>query len=212
LEQLFYFSAERNRLEGPIPTTFGDLSDLKTLSLAENRLTFLPSSLPLVGELVFLDLQGNAFQGTLLAEIGQLRQLRMLSLARNQFTGALPVELGELTNLIELHLANNQFNGPIHSQLGQLFNLRELTLNDNLFTGLIPDSFGDLRGLHTLLLQANNLQGTMPSQVCDVFETSMPDVYIDCDEVECDCCNFCCTDNEVCECRYLDTEQEWMCF
>jgi len=59
-----------NKLDGTIPTTIGNLSRLKELSIMENHLS-----------------------GGLPSELGQLTQLESLGIGYNHFTGVIPEEL-----------------------------------------------------------------------------------------------------------------------
>jgi hypothetical protein len=89
-----------NNLEGPIPSTIGNLTDL-----------------------VFLTFWGSNLSGTLPAELGNLVNLEVLSLGNNQFTGAIPSQLTQLTHLVGkgqgpwgedgLSLDYNRLNVPV---------------------------------------------------------------------------------------------------
>lgn len=220
ISALISLSVDNNKFEGTLPTTLGSLTLLKTLSLASNRLTSIPSEVGLLTVLALMDLNDNAFQGTLTSEVGLARELRTLTMARNNLSGQIPSELGFLSKLTVLDLSDNSFNGTIPSELGTSSNaslisnkLRSLSLNGNFLVGTVPESFVNLQRLQTLMLQSNYLLGSMPSVVCDRFNMTLVTVYVDCEEVDCPCCNFCCVDGSGCECRYLNsTDNSWLCF
>ena len=89
-----------NSLDGPIS---GGLTwDLEILDLSNNRLTGpIPSTLGWLTELRTLDLSSNQLSGEILPELGELPNLQEIALAGNQFTGCIPpgLPLREPTNL-----------------------------------------------------------------------------------------------------------------
>jgi hypothetical protein len=204
---------EDNFFSGGIATEIGLLANLRVLSLSNNRLTDFPSDVGLLTRLVFLLMDDNLLGGTLHTEIGQLQDLRTLTFANNALQGSIPTEYGLLTMIREvLDLSKNQLSGRIPSELGRINSrLRGLRLNNNLFSGSVPSAFDQFTKLSELFLQSNDLTGVMPESVCTVFNSTLPTVYIDCEEVDCPCCTFCCTDEEGCVCRYLNTPQEFLC-
>ncbi|CAN1130431.1 Leucine-rich repeat protein 1 [Linum perenne] len=71
-----------------------------------------------------------------------------LSLEDNMLNGSIPAELGNLKNLIVLDLFNNSLSGSIPSSLGSnLESLKFLRLQDNQLTGEIPKSLADIPNL-----------------------------------------------------------------
>lgn len=73
-----------------------------------------------------LDLSGQGLEGSLKAEIFQLKELEVLDLSDNNFTGV-PAEVGRLSNLRILNLSNNPITG-LPYEIGQLQNLEQLDL------------------------------------------------------------------------------------
>ena len=212
MTDLYSFNAENNLLSGPIPTTIGKLVHLKTLTLSKNKLTSIPTEIGQLGDLVFLELQENEFAGALPSEIGMLNGLRQLKLNDNTFGNAMPTELSLLSGLASLDMSYNSFTGPLPPfGLASPNQMRDLRLSHNLLTGSVPPSFANLTGVQTLLLQENNLVGVMPPVVCTVFTATFPTVFVDCDELVCPCCNFCCTDEIGCACQFINSTAEWQC-
>jgi Leucine-rich repeat (LRR) protein len=207
-------SFDDNLFTGPLPTEVGTLKKLAVFSVNRNQLASLPSEIALCDELRFLSLEDNEFSGTLPTELGQLQQLISLSVARNSFVGPIPSELGGLRGLREkLDLSENKFSGRIPSELGQLNGkLRILFLRDNLLTGPVPAELAQLERVNVITLDSNSLTGSMPVEACNDFNKTQPAIFIDCEEVFCPCCNFCCRDGEDCVCRYIDTDDEFLCY
>ena len=60
MTELFSLSIQNNILDGPLPTTTGNLFKLRRVSLANNRLSSRPTEIALLQYLVILDLRDNA--------------------------------------------------------------------------------------------------------------------------------------------------------
>jgi len=212
MTDLFSLAVGNNALSGPIPVTLGNLVGLKTLTLSSNRLTVLPGAIGDLRDLVFLEMQENAFEGSLTTRIGLLGGLRRLKLHNNTFDQQMPSELALMSGLTMLDLSFNSFTGPL-PPFGMVASnqMRNLRLSHNLLTGVVPDSFANLTGLQELLLEGNDLSGVMPEIVCDSFENTFPTVSVDCNELECPCCNFCCVNGEDCFCQFANTTDAWQC-
>jgi Leucine-rich repeat (LRR) protein len=112
-----------------LPTEFGKLYNLKTLSLSAGYIKVLPT------------------------EIGQLYNLKELYLFKNDLD-SLPTEIGKLYNLERLWAGNNRLSLP--TELGQLHNLKELQLHTNNLK-VLPTEFGQLNNLEILILHNNKL-------------------------------------------------------
>ncbi|CAN0891358.1 Leucine-rich repeat receptor-like serine/threonine/tyrosine-protein kinase SOBIR1 [Linum grandiflorum] len=99
-------------LSGTLSSEIGRLSELKELSLRNNRLV---DRIP--------------------PELVNCKNLQTLDLSDNQFSGDVPL----IVNLRFLNLSSNNFCGDL-SFLQHFPNLETLSLSNNLFTGQIPDS------------------------------------------------------------------------
>jgi hypothetical protein len=155
-----------NQLTGPIPTTFGSLSNLITISLLRNQLTgSIPAELGNLSNLTSLGLDANQLTGSIPAELGLLSNLQTIAVSANQLTGVIPSELGNLASLRILRLSFNQLTGEIPPGIANLTNLRTIELHNNQLTGSIPPGLGNLSDLIGLQLQNNQLTGVIPTSL-----------------------------------------------
>ena len=84
-----------------------------------------------------------------------------------------------------------------------------------MLSGPVPSELSQLRKLTTIHLEGNRLSGTIPDPVCTTFNATYPSFSSDCTEFDdnCPCCTTCCgTDGRNCQCRYLNTPREFLCF
>jgi len=93
---------------GPIPPQWGNLANLKDLSL-----------------------QGTNRNGKLPPDIGGLKELVLLDLAGDVLSGEIPSEVGHLPKLTSLLLNDNRLKGSISQTIAQLSALDKLILHDN---------------------------------------------------------------------------------
>ncbi|KAF2320921.1 hypothetical protein GH714_031920 [Hevea brasiliensis] len=113
LSDLRYLSFTQNYLYGSIPQELGQLKDLVSLDLSFDILTGpIPSSLGDLPNLKSLSLTLNSFNGLIPKELGQLKDLVTLDLSNNKLVDPIPPTLGLLTNLTQLHMQYNQFGVP----------------------------------------------------------------------------------------------------
>jgi len=201
-------SLHQNFLEGSIPFEIGDITNLRSLILDSNKFNSMPRDLGFLTMLRVLSIRDNALSGTIPGELGLLTKLTALYLDRNGLRWTIPVQLGQLTELKDgLGLSDNSLVGEIPSELGRLYNLQNLLLGNNKLRGTIPSTLGNINRLHTLRIEGNNLSGIMPSSVCEGFSRDFSTFYADCTEVECPCCNFCCSDaTSQCTCPFEETD------
>ncbi|KAM0010967.1 putative transferase, protein kinase RLK-Pelle-LRR-II family [Helianthus debilis subsp. tardiflorus] len=109
-----------------------------------------------------VDLGNAALSGTLVPQIGLLKNLQYLELYSNNISGPIPNDIGNLTNLVSLDLYLNSFSGPIPVTLGRLSKLRFLRLNNNSLSGPIPMQLTNITSLQVLDLSNNRLSGSVP--------------------------------------------------
>ena len=157
-------------MTGPIPASLGGLSNLRFLSLSQNRLTGpVPAWLGRLSNLQYLILAENELTGTITPELGSLYNLQWLYLSDNQLTGTIPPRLRWLFNLERLILWGNELTGTIPTELGNLGNLQVLSLGGNELTGTIPTELGNLGNLQELYLHGNELSGTIPPHLDSLY-------------------------------------------
>ncbi|OUM58041.1 hypothetical protein PIROE2DRAFT_16801, partial [Piromyces sp. E2] len=146
-------------INGPIPESIGELTELQVLSLDKNKLSgTIPESIGQLTELQELSLDMNKLSGSIPESIGELTQLKELYLTDNQLSGSIPESIGKLTR----DLSINKLSGLIPESIGKLTQLNELVLSNNQLNGSIPESFEQLKNLYSLNLDDNKLSGTIP--------------------------------------------------
>jgi leucine-rich repeat protein SHOC2 len=111
-----------------LPTSIGNLAELKLLDLYKNNLKVIPESIGNLAKLTNLNLNHNQI-ATLPERIGQLTNLTSLVLSDNQLT-SLPANIGNLSNLARLYIRGNLLTS-FPSSMGNLSNLREIYIDDN---------------------------------------------------------------------------------
>jgi len=117
-----------------------------------------------------VDLGNAGLSGTLVPELGGLKNLQYLELYANNISGPIPTTLGNLTSLVSLDLYSNILSGEIPTSLGvgAVGTLRYLRLYGNNLTGSIPASLGRLTKLANLELQENALSGSIPTSLGNI--------------------------------------------
>src|SRR5436853_4138149 len=101
-----------NNMNGSIPSSIGNLTNLELLGLYVNQLSgHIPSSIGNLVNLEFLNLDDNQLSGNIPSSIGNLVNLITLVLGYNQLTGNIPSSIGDLVNLQSLNLGTNQLTG-----------------------------------------------------------------------------------------------------
>ncbi|EFJ37785.1 hypothetical protein SELMODRAFT_31646, partial [Selaginella moellendorffii] len=156
-----------NNLEGSIPATISNCSELVTLNLSFNNLTgVIPQQISRLKKLCLLFLSNNMISGAIPGSIGSMLSLRSLLLGHNKLQDSLP---SELRNSNGLFLVNdNQLTGQIPSWIGRSSEVNSplaIDLSHNSFTGTIPEEFGGMRDLNVLNLAHNLLTGAIPSTI-----------------------------------------------
>ena len=174
-------------MTGLIPSSLGNLTNLRVLGLQGDFTGSIPSSLGNLRNLEDLyigaGLNGTRLRGSIPSSLSNLTKLWRLNIgSTDHMTGSIPLWLGDLTNLQHLNLRGNVFTagggwtGPIPSSLGNLTNLVNLELSDNDLTGPIPSSLGNLTNLVNLYLHRNDLSGSIPSSMGRL--TNLQELYL----------------------------------
>ncbi|KAL5709935.1 Plant intracellular Ras-group-related LRR protein 8 [Ranunculus cassubicifolius] len=130
------------------------LKCLTVLSLSQNSLTTLPSSLKSLSSLRELDVANNKLT-SLPVEIGYLRQLQILKANNNRIT-VVPFCIGNCSSLIEIDLSSNLLV-EFPETVGQLRNLKALHLRNNGLRSLPSTLFKLCTMLSTLDLHGTEI-------------------------------------------------------
>jgi len=151
-----------NDLFGTIPgAALGKLTQLEHLALSDNERLVGPIPAQMFGSpnLQRLDLDDCNLDGAIPSTIGRATALTYVNLNGNKLlSGEIPAEMYSLTNLDTLLLYETAIGGSIAPDVGQLAQLRVLWLNDNNMEGPIPAELGTgCQGLVELKLDDNNL-------------------------------------------------------
>lgn len=156
-----------NHFSGQIPP-LNHLQKMQVLNLSSNSLDgIIPVTLTNCSDLKVLDLRMNLLKGVIPPQVGLLRNLVYMGLSRNNLTGIIPPTLKNITHIEKLILQTNQLDGSIPEELGQLSNISWLILGHNRLSGSIPPILFNLSSLKLLELRANNLGKTLPSNLGD---------------------------------------------
>ncbi|KAF5794302.1 putative non-specific serine/threonine protein kinase [Helianthus annuus] len=160
-----YLDLSGNSIGGRFPSELVNITSLKVLDLSSNSLN---SSIPVMPNLLKLDVSFNKFEHIELVGIWRQCHLKELSLSYNYFGGEM---IGPSSNTSEcshyalevLEADESELNGSIPESVGKLNNLRVLSLSTNSFTGSIPKALERLRSLEALGLSDNKLTGPVPT-------------------------------------------------
>ncbi|XP_014498856.2 receptor kinase-like protein Xa21 [Vigna radiata var. radiata] len=170
-----------NKLQGEIPSFFGNVCTLQTLYLSHNKLSgeisnfFQNSSWCNRHVFQSLSLHYNNITGRLPMSIGLLSELENLSLDGNFLEG--DVTESHLSNFSKLR---NNLRGEIPCGIGSLRSLDSLDLSRNHFIGKIPSSLAAIDGLGKLDLLHNSLSGRIPcGRYFEIFDGSSFEGNID---------------------------------
>ena len=138
-----------NNLEGDLPSSVGDLENLKILELSFNKIT-----------------------GQIPSEIGMLDKLEFFAMNGNYLEGSIPEEMGSLKSLKELHLSSNKLSGTIPNTLNNLFELEIFNVFDNKITGPLPFEFSQSKKLRKVVVAKNNIEKNKALSSVIFFEAS----------------------------------------
>ncbi|KAM0023826.1 putative non-specific serine/threonine protein kinase [Helianthus debilis subsp. tardiflorus] len=152
-----------NLFEGEFPLFLQNLTSLRVLDLSANKLN---SSIPVMNNVVEINLASNRFSGIQETEAWRLCELKQLDLSFNYMEGPLTMSSAcSRYGLERLILNDNKLSGEIPATLERLTSLRGLYLDYNMLTGTIPESLGNLTSLTELVLSGNQLMGPIPTSL-----------------------------------------------
>jgi Leucine-rich repeat (LRR) protein len=162
--ELKEFALSNNQMNGTIPTNLKSLSNLKTLSLAQN--SFESSMRPIndLQNLEYLYLEKNEFTGTVDDTfLHGLNKLIQADISSNKLDSTkIPRHLFEFPHLKVLHLGSNKLMGGLPDIMKENWQLKYLSLSDNFLDGSLPETISELQGLRHLDVTANYLMGDIP--------------------------------------------------
>ncbi len=163
-----YFNFDNN-LNGTLPASLGNLSELYTLVIDYNKISgTIPSSFANLSKLVTLAIDGCQISGSIPAFPSSFTKLISIQLQNNQLTGSIPSSIGYLPSLIGIQLDNNKLTGPIPSSFSTLQNLQILGVSNNQLSGSVPPLTNTTK-ISDLFLYNNQFSGPIPD-----FHTSNP--------------------------------------
>jgi hypothetical protein len=120
-----------------------------------------------------LHLQGNLLNGSIPAEFGELKNIRIVDLSFNALAGPMFPWSAPLLTLQGLFLSNNHLNGIIPAEIGHILpNIAVLNLSSNAFMATLPKSLLCSKSLNCLDVSNNNLSGEIPLS-CPGYEESL---------------------------------------
>nr|GFB03221.1 putative leucine-rich repeat protein, plant-type [Tanacetum cinerariifolium] len=136
----------------------------------------ISSSLRLLQQLQYLNLNGIDFHGPIPRQLASLSNLLRLDVSHNILTGSIPFFLGGLTSLTYLDLSGNRLVGVIPLSFNNCSSLVQLNLSENFLNGSVPslagcsslNNFPDFNGCLSLLFldpSSNQLTGSLPNSV-----------------------------------------------
>ncbi|PHU19047.1 hypothetical protein BC332_10198 [Capsicum chinense] len=162
--QLQLLSSSENDLTGPLPNCLGNVTSLREIHLGYNKLSSnIPPCIGNLQDLVVLDLSSNNMVGTLPPEIGNLKAATLIDLSMNQFSNGIPREIGGLQTLVHLSLRHNKLQRSIPDSMSNMVGLEFLDLSSNNISGTIPMSLEKLQNLKYFNVSVNKLYGEIPS-------------------------------------------------
>ncbi|XP_016571199.2 probable LRR receptor-like serine/threonine-protein kinase At3g47570 [Capsicum annuum] len=172
ISRIEFIAFTGNGLSGSLPNGLcNGLPILKGLYLSDNKLQGnMPTSLSNCSQLQILSLSKNEFDGPIHSEIGRLRNLQKLALGTNHFTGIIPQEIGNLVNLVQLTMERNQITGSVPISIVNISSLQILSLALNNLRGFLPRETGNLTKMQHLEISGNKLIGEIPKEISNLVE------------------------------------------
>ncbi|KAF8086968.1 hypothetical protein N665_0607s0028 [Sinapis alba] len=150
-------------LTGTISPVIGTLSELKDLTLSNNKLVGgLPLDVLNCKKLEVLDVRNNRFSGRIPGNFSSLIRLRILDISSNKFSGNLNF-LKNLRSLESLSVANNLFSGKITEPAVSFNNLRFFDFSGNRFLESPVPVMSKIKKLQTSLQQTRRILAETPS-------------------------------------------------
>ncbi|KAK9749246.1 hypothetical protein RND81_02G112500 [Saponaria officinalis] len=179
MQNLKYLALGMNKLSGALPASLFNISSLQTIDLALNDQLHgeLPPDMGIpTPYLVWLNLAGNYFSGSIPMTITNLTNLEYMGLNENSFTGKVPLDLGHFPNLNFFSVEENFLMGDLNfiNTLVNCTQLSVLSLRENNFSGILPISIVNLSTtLTTLVLGFSLIEGTFPTDITKLINLEL---------------------------------------
>ncbi|KAL3507243.1 hypothetical protein ACH5RR_032625 [Cinchona calisaya] len=154
-----------NQLQGSIPVTIGNLSNLEKLFLLKNQLSgSIPQDIGKLKKLAVLVLDKNQISGPLPELLCQNGTLEIITVTENMLTGPIPRSLKSCSSLVRARFNGNYLRGNLSEMFGIYEFLDFIVLSDNEFYGELSSNWGQCRMLETLMIAKNNVTGGIPPE------------------------------------------------
>lgn len=184
----------KSSLNGEVAGNFSVLSELRSLNLSGNTLSFIPSDLSGCKNLKYLNLSHNTIGGQL--NLSGLSSLEVLDLSLNKFEGDIRASFPAIcSNLRVLKISTNNFTGSIDGCFDGCPKLESVDISANNFTGQVWPGFSRLKmfdvgenlfsgsifpwffegncSLESLDLSENNFTGDFPGEISNCKNLSV---------------------------------------
>lgn len=154
-----------NSLTGTIPAEIGNASSLQALLISQNQFDGeLPMELQNLQNLEKFLASQNKFVGSLPLQVcANKPSLYDLQLDSNAFSGTIPSQIATCTGLENLNLNNNHLSGSIPEELSRLPSLGYLDLSVNDLSGVVPSVLSSSLSLVSINVSFNKLSGPFPN-------------------------------------------------
>ena len=156
----------RRNLTDSLPSSLGNLSELRSLNISFNNLTGSLEMLTMLYKLKVFSMAGTKYKesyGNVPSIFGQMRQLTYLDMSQNGFTAPISDTTGFflLTNLQELYINSNSFNGRMQNEFGEFKKLKTFNISSCRFSGALPASLTNLTILEEFYLASNTFDSDL---------------------------------------------------
>ncbi|KAL3530544.1 hypothetical protein ACH5RR_009866 [Cinchona calisaya] len=172
---LTFLDLSYNLLEGPLPSSLCNLTNLEYLLLSNNKLS---GTIPhcfgnISSQLIALDLRKNGFHGKIPLNFPEANQLKNLGLNGNKLEGPIPKSLFNCKKLEILDLGHNKISDTFPMWLEALPELSVLILTSNQLHGTIGISYSKSPFLKLRIfdISYNNFSGSIPAEMIENFQS-----------------------------------------